>query len=116
MRQEALRHARSSRPVAQSGCHDLAIEHGLARLALRPALVGQRQIDVRSPRSVDEQHRIGHGPVDQLDEPARLGRGSEGQAQHGDLQVLAHLVPILRDADRGGLERRDPRQLARCLR
>ena len=47
----------------------------------------------------------------QLHQPRRLGRGPQGEAQHGNLQIFPHVVAVLRHADGRGLERRQPEQL-----
>ena len=40
----------------------------------------------------------------------RLRGGAKRGGEHGDLQILAHVVPEGRHADIGGLERGDPEQ------
>ncbi len=56
----------------------------------------------------DQQHRIGDGAVNQLDQARRFGGRPQLSGQNGDFQILAHVVAEGRHADRGGLERRQP--------
>src|SRR5579862_4973901 len=87
-----------------------ALQDDLTLLALGPALVGGGKSGP-VPLVRQQQQRIWHRPVQQLQQPRRLGRGPQGEAQHGDLQILPHFVAILRHANGRGLERRQPDQL-----